>query len=45
MNDVFCPVTKEKCKREKCGWWNQKFQQCAIWMLGLDARERVEARP
>lgn len=31
--DKFCPITRQKCKAEKCGWWCGWAKDCAVPLL------------
>jgi hypothetical protein len=31
--EKFCPLTKELCKENECGWWNSRLHACAILIL------------
>lgn len=36
---MYCPITRDECTREDCGWWCMDFEECAITLIGRSTGE------
>lgn len=36
---MHCPITRDECMEEGCGWWCMDFEDCAIALIGRSMGE------
>lgn len=39
---MMCPITGSQCNRDRCGWWSENSQQCAVLVAAESMRKVVK---